>query len=331
MDLTLTDINGQEKGPLEHSGVEFVIGTDNDFEIKIQETLYDSEKHGKNCRFFCPDTEYGGLIRSPHPVTGDKIVKLTGMSWRGLLNQRAISPEKNTYVYLNGEANTILSVYIAKLGMTELFGVSGEDSGIILDNYQVPLQTMLLDAFDQALEQQNARLEIKYKQGPANSKGYVQLRAVPVVDHSQNVELNEDGSVKLDILDYKNGTNHLICLGQGELEERQQVDLYAWPDGSIRKTQYYYGKDLIETYYENTTVESLEELEEEGREKLEELKDYKQLKISVSSDVDLELGDIVGGRERITNIRMAAPVVRKIVNVNGKGRATITYKLKGED
>ena len=128
-------------------------------------------------------------------------------------------------------------------------------------------------------------------------------------------------------MDYKNGINHLICLGQGELEERQQVDLYAWPDGSTRKTQYYYGKDLIESYYENTTVESLDELEEEGRDKLEELRDYKQLKISVSSDIDLELGDVVGGRERITNIRMTAPVVRKIVNVNGIGRATITYLL----
>ena len=42
-------------------------------------------------------------------------------------------------------------------------------------------------------------LEIKYRQGSANSKGYVQLRAVPITDHSQNVELNEDGSVKLDI------------------------------------------------------------------------------------------------------------------------------------
>ena len=58
------------------------------------------------------------------------------------MNQRAISPEKNTYVYLNGEANTVLSTYISKLGMTELFEVSGENRGIILDNFQVPLQAM---------------------------------------------------------------------------------------------------------------------------------------------------------------------------------------------
>lgn len=111
------------------------------------------------------------------------------MTWRGLLNQRAINPSKNTYVYLNGEANTELSAYIAKLGMTELFEVSGEDSGIILKNYQVPLQTMLLDAFGQALALQDARLEIRYKQGPANGRGYVLLRAVPITDHSSKISL----------------------------------------------------------------------------------------------------------------------------------------------
>ena len=85
----------------------------------------------------------------------------------------------------------------------------------------------------------------------------------------------------------------------------------------------------MEQYYENTNAETLSELEESGREHFEEVKNYKQLKISVS-DMDLELGDIVGGRERITDIYMAAPVVRKIVSVTGKGRVSISYKLKGE-
>ena len=76
MDFTLTDIYGQEKGPLEHCGVNMVLGTDNDFQITIQNSLYDKERHGKNCRFFCPDTEYGGLIRNTNPITSDKTVKL---------------------------------------------------------------------------------------------------------------------------------------------------------------------------------------------------------------------------------------------------------------
>lgn len=203
-------------------------------------------------------------------------------------------------------------------------------NGKFVMKWEEPYSQYLLDAFDQALALQDARLEIRYKQGPANGRGYVLLKAVPITDHSSNIELNEDGSVKLNILDYQNGVNHLICLGAGEVEQRQQVDLYAWPDGSIRKEQYYTGIDLIEQYYENTTVDTLAELEEEGRDKFDELKNYKQLKISVD-DTDLELGDIVGGRERITNIYMAAPVIRKIVDVTGRGRTSISYKLKGEE
>lgn len=150
-----------------------------------------------------------------------------------------------------------------------------------------------------------------------------------IVDHSEQIEISKDGNVKLNILDYQNGVNHLICYGQGEGTSRQRVDLYAWPDGSIRKTQYYTGIDLIEQYYENTSVDTVQELEEEAREKFTDLINYKQLKISVS-DMDLELGDLVGGRERITGIYMKAPVVRKIVSITGKGRVSIEYKLKGE-
>lgn len=330
MDFIVTDTNGRELGYLEHSKVEFILGTDNDFEIQMQDGLYDAAKHGKNCRFYCPDTEYGGLIRTTHPITEDKLVKLTGPSWRGLLGQRALNPESNTHVILNGEANTVIAYHVQRLGMTELFSVSSEDSGFYFDNYQVPLQSMFLGAFDTALETLGARLNIKYIRGDANDKGYILLSTVGVTDHSENIEISEDGSVKLDVTDYQNGVNHLICLGKGDLAERQQVDLYAWPDGSIQRTPYYTGIDLIEQYYENTSAEDLAALEADGREKFVDLMNYKQLKVSVS-DMDLELGDIVGGRERITGIYLTAPVVRKIATITGKGRVSIEYKLKGEN
>lgn len=90
------------------------------------------------------------------------------------------------------------------------------------------------------------------------------------------------------------------------------------------------GRTRREQYYENTSAETVQELEEDAREKFIDLMNYKQLRISVS-DMDLELGDIVGGRERVTGIYMTAPVVRKIVSVTGTGRTSIEYKLKGED
>ena len=329
MDFIVTDKYGQDKGYVEHCGAEFNVGQDNDFEIKIQNKLFQDDRHRKSCRVFAEDTEYGGLIRNINPVTEDHIVKLTGPTWRGILNQRAINPGSNTYITLRGEANAVLSQYIVSLGLSEIYTVSSSNSGITL-NYQVPLQSMLLDAFTAALDAVGARLDIKYKLGEPNGKGYVFLEVKPVVDHSETIEISEDGNVKLDILDYQNGVNHLICYGKGELSARQRVDLYAWPDGSVQKTAYYTGMDLIEQYYEDTSAETVQELEESGREKFPDLMNYKQLKISVS-DMDLELGDIVGGRERITGIYMTSPVVRKIVSVTGKGRVSIDYKSKGEN
>lgn len=328
MDFIVTDKYGHDKGYVEHCGAEFNIGQDNDFEIKIQNKFFSDDRHRKNCRVFAENTEYGGLIRNINPVTEDHIVKLTGPTWRGILNQRAINPASNTHITLQGDANAVLSQYITSLGLSEIYTVSSSNSGVIL-NYQVPLQSMLLDAFSAALDAVGARLDIKYKMGDPNGKGFVLLEVKPVIDHSETIEIGEDGNVKLDILDYQNGVNHLICYGKGELADRQRVDLYAWSDGSIQKTAYYTGIDLIEQYYEDTSAETVQELEESGREKFLDLMNYKQLKISVS-DMDLELGDIVGGRERITGIYMTSPVVRKIVSVTGKGRVSIDYKLKGE-
>lgn len=329
MDFITTDIYGNENGYLRHCGIDIEVGNENNFEIQVQNKYFDKTRHWYKCRIYSPGTEYGGIVRAVNPVTEEGIIKLKGPTWRGLLNKKALYPEKNDYYRLSGEANTLLRELIAKRGLRELFSVSSENSGILI-NYTVPLQTLLLDGFQKAIEQQNARLEIKYSSGETNGRGYVVLSVKKIEDYSETIEISEDGNVKLNILDYQDGVNHLICLGKGELAARQRIDLYAWPDGSIRKQQYFTGIELNEEYYENTNAENLTELEEEAREKFEELKNYKQLKISVSG-MDLELGDIVGGRERITGITMKSPVVRKILTVTGKGRETIQYKLKGDD
>lgn len=330
MEFITTNKYGEENGYLRHCGVELNVGQDNDFEIKVQNKYYDKEKHWFGCLFYCPDTEYGGIIRGINPVTEDGIVKLTGPIWRGMLAKKAIRPDVNDYLYLNGEANLVLKGLIKSLSLDSLFAVSDDDSGIVFHNYQVPLQEYLLTGFTDALERYSGRVEIKYISGEANGKGYVLLQVKKTVDYSEQTEISEDGNVKLNILDYRDGVNHLICLGKGELAERHRVDLYAWPDGSVRKEQYYTGLEESVLYYENTSSESVDDLEADGRDKFEDVKNYKQLRIAVS-DMDLELGDIVGGRERITEITMKSPVVRKIITVNGKGKLSIDYKLKGEN
>ena len=47
-------------------------------------------------------------------------------------------------------------------------------------------------------------------------------------------------------------------------------------------------------------------------------------------DVDLAIGDIVGGRDYNTGILVQKPVVQKILKIS-KGTISVDYKLKGDD
>ena len=46
--------------------------------------------------------------------------------------------------------------------------------------------------------------------------------------------------------------------------------------------------------------------------------------------IDVEIGDIVGGRDYLTGMYAAKPVSKKIYRVNN-GEVTLDYELKGDD
>ena len=76
-------------------------------------------------------------------------------------------------------------------------------------------------------------------------------------------------------------------------------------------------------------VEDDAKLLEEGIARLRELMNYKQMDATIS-DVDVEIGDIVGGRDRITGMSLQKPIVNKILRMNN-GIPSVEYKLKGEE
>lgn len=45
--------------------------------------------------------------------------------------------------------------------------------------------------------------------------------------------------------------------------------------------------------------------------------------------INIDIGDIVGGRERITGVTVQSSVVRKILKISD-GEISVEYKLKGE-
>lgn len=151
---------------------------------------------------------------------------------------------------------------------------------------------------------------------------------MPVVDYSEELEYSREGKVEFSIRDYRGGVNHLICAGKGQDEERIILHLYVQEDGSIGKTPYYTGLAEHEAVYEFSSAD-LEKLEEDGMKRLKDLQNYKSIDVDIS-DIDLEIGDIVGGFEEITGTRLQKPVTGKIINVQGE-KVMTEYKVKGDD
>ena len=86
--------------------------------------------------------------------------------------------------------------------------------------------------------------------------------------------------------------------------------------------------ELLKKYQDNRNGVSNDKFSKEEIDRLKELQNYKKMSLSVD-DVDLEIGDIVGGREYITGTVVKKPVTNKILQKKD-GTISIEYKLKGE-
>ena len=328
--LILADQNLKDIKPVMDSEIDIAVGmSENVFEIIIRRDRWD-ERYAYGNIFYIKNTEFGGIIGRRKTNTEQDTISLYGNTWRGELDKKIIRPPSGQdYRKVSGELNAVLNTLV-----TEQFGdyfvVSQNDTGVSVTNYQFDRYCTLLDGITKMVKSVNHRLHIKYMQQERGQPGYVELSAVPVTDYSDQIELSGDSRLDYVFDETKNGVNHLICLGKGELQDRQVIDLYVSKDGSIGKDQYYTGIDEIAQVYENTSAEA-EELEEKGREQLQKLMNSTSFSMDVETlNMDVEVGDIVGGRDYMTGMYAAKPIVKKIYKVS-KGEKSLEYEIEGDE
>lgn len=320
---------GEELGYVKEANyLDLELGETNDFELEFSTDAWKEETYSWEYRIFIPNTEYGGLLEERKTSTGQGTVTWLGYTWRGLLSQKIIQPPDNeTHLVVSGDANKIIKDIIgSRFG--SLFVAETEASGIELRNYQFDRYCTILEGLEKMLASKQARLKISYKQGtPGLLDSAVLLSAVPITDWSEHLEYSQDGRLNFTTEDYRRGINHLICAGEGEGIERQILHLYVQKDGSIGETQYYTGLEEREALYSYTSMENLEQLKKDGMKQLESLKNYSGMEAHINN-VDVDIGDMVGGRDRVTGMSIQQPVVGKILTIKD-GETDVEYKLKG--
>ena len=97
---------------------------------------------------------------------------------------------------------------------------------------------------------------------------------------------------------------------------------------NISKAQTFYGLEEITEIYDYGNAGDDSKLEEGGIERLHSLMNSESMSAKFSK-LDVDVGDLVGGKNRMTGIKIKETVSSQIVKIEN-GRESIEYKV-GED
>lgn len=318
MDLIYTDDKREDQGILQNYKLDLAYGTDeNDFELTVS-----SKNHvcGKGSIIYIDNTEYGGIIDAIRVDTSSKNIVYKGNTWHGLLESKVIEPDVGEdYLTVSGDANFVISQIINRLGLSSLFKAKSECSFIEVKSYQMNRYVKGYTGIIKMLDTVGGKLKFTFEDG------FVILYAEKSVDYSEDDEFD---SSQVDFVIEKKfiATNHMICLGKGELKDRVVIHLYADKDGNISHTQSFFGLDERTSLYDNPSVESEEELEKGGMNAMLEERNKGDLQINFDATSEYDIGDIIGAKELTTGITVSRPIAKKIVNITND-LVKINYKV----
>lgn len=333
--VIISDAAGKEIREAIFTEYDFEVGNgENSYQLTIKRSEW--EKIPKYGRIYIPGTEYGGLYRRLDSTTQQGTACPGGLTWRGMLQKKIIQPPSGqNYASDSGELNTIIRNRIAEAfpAWTGSDGTyypspiigSSEDSGRrTAYRFDYARYCTLHDGLQSLLAVYGYRMEIKYDQ----IQRAAVVSAVPIVDYSEDEEFSSDMQMNYIIQQNQDAVNHLICLGEGELANRTVLHLYRVADriytgeitGSFLPTSF---RDIQEVY--DYAGASLKDLRAAGVNRLSEIK-TETYSIEMSGSLDIEIGDIIGGRDYITGYYLSAPVTNKIVRWQN-GFRTYEYSI----
>lgn len=325
--VILANSDLQELGAVKNANLTVDLNRNRNFSLQIARSYWRPELTFSSL-IYIPGTEYGGIIGEVLTDTTLDYVELKGLSWRGRLAKKIIEPPAGSdYKVVSGELHTVMKSLIEP-EFDGLFVVSAEDTGVTVSNYQFDRYCTLLDGLVKMLKSKGYRLQLSFRR-EQNEPGYLYIEAVQITDFSNRIELSRDCKLNYTMDDKRDGVNHLIVTGKGELQDRNILHLYVQENGEIGTEQYYTGLQEIAEVYENTSTET-DELMSAAEDQLRSLMGKKTFKMDVAKlGMDVGIGDIVGGRDYLTGMYMAKPVENIVYEITNDVE-TKTYKLEGE-
>lgn len=327
MDVIYTDPNRIDQGVLQDFSIDFDTTDTMDYvlTLSIKKNILTG-----GCWWYIQDTEYAGIVDSMEVNTEDKTIKYSGRNARGFLTGKIICPAAGQdYKIVSGSLCDIAQKLIQEAGIQDLYTIA--PNNIQVTSFQfgryVNLYEGLTDLAYSCGKVVSLRCQTK-QNGKECRLGRILISFADRLDYSKDIEFTS-GNINFRIKKGLKTVNHLICMGQGELKNRMVAHLYVDADGDIVEKQCYHNLEEYTEVYENTSAATMEELKQGGADRLGELLNTDEMEVT-ADDINLKIGDVVGGYEPVT----ASSIRREIVNIIMKAdRAgmSLEYKVGGTD
>lgn len=328
-----TDGDGtQTSGYLSNYNGAFEVSTDldyvtNDFEITMElPTTKDGLLWAENeikCFVYVEGTEYGGEILGSEIDIAENTIKYTGRTWRGCLDQWIIEPPAGQdYLIVSGN----LATSLRKLPMGDWIEVA--DTPYSGGTYQFNRYVPTFEGATNLLTDAKSNLRMAFNFESDGYGGKAVLSVIEARDRRSEIEVSQDynDNIQLTITRDNNTPRHIICLGQGELKDREVIHLYADENWNVSQTPIS-GAYPVEAY-DNSSTENL--LADGMKHFLELIHNHEQIEVNIN-DLDIQLSDIIGGKDVLTNETVSAEITTIVWRVENYGEyqsETFEYKTR---
>lgn len=310
--LIYTDSQHADVGAIQTFSMDLAFGTDEqDFEISFSEPVLSGGEF-----LYIDGTEYGGVVDSVTQSTETDNVLYKGRTWHGMLAGKIVKPPANANYYtLTGDANACIRSLLTKVGLADVLTGRTTSAGISV-NYQFERFCNAYDGLLKMLASADAVLRIE------RHDGITELWAEPRI----TIEDEADSDLMdFAITDSYRVPNHLVCTGEGELQDRVVVDLYADSSGNVSQTQTFTGVDEIAVLYNYNNADQAE-LIKEGTKELRSYQLGGGADLQVNNKGEWHVGDIIQVRDNHSGLVITSTIAKKIVKV-ANGVLSVDYEV----
>lgn len=317
MVIVISDENGKALREIADFDFETAFGDDeNTISIEADSSAMPTE----GGYAFIDGTEYGGTIdkiKASTSRSNGRSLTAKGRSWHGILAGKRLVPDPDrSHIVVSGQIATVLQALIERMGLSDLFEApASESDNRDISDYEFERFVDGYTGIKAMCTAHNMKLKMRFVEGK------VLIGACDVVDYGSKVDSD---LIDFDLERISRRTNHLICGGTGENENRAIIHFYADENGVVSKTQSLFGVDEIAAFYDYSNADE-EKLEEDGKKKLEEMQGQGTVEVDVHDDLDIDVGDIVSARDNVNGITVSAAITKKIVKIS-RGVATYEYE-----